>query len=49
MKELIAAGAVEVLPDRVDRNIQYLLTNNARLATLPDQAEAFIAPSFPSA
>ena len=49
MKELIAAGVVEVLPDRVDRNIQYLLTNNARLATLPDQAEASTAPSSPSA
>ena len=49
MKELIAASAVEVLPDRVDRTIQYLLTNNARLATLPDQPEESTAPSFPSA
>ena len=49
MKELIAAGAVEVLPDRVDRTIQYLLTHNARLATLPDQSEGSTAPPFPSA
>jgi len=49
IKELIAAGAVEVLPDRVDRMIQYLLTNNARLATLPDQPEDSTAPSSPLA
>ena len=28
---------------------EFLPAINARLATLPDQAEAFIAPSFPSA
>lgn len=39
MKELTAAGAVEVIPNRVNRKIQYLLTGHARLATLPDQAE----------
>lgn len=33
MKELTAAGAVEVMPNRVNRKIQYLLTGNARLAT----------------
>lgn len=49
MKELIAAGTVEVLPDRVDRMIEYLLTNNARLATLPDQSEDSTAPSSPLA
>ena len=33
IRELIAASAVEVLPKRVERKIQYLLTGSARLAT----------------
>ncbi|MYG45987.1 MAG: ATP-binding protein [Synechococcus sp. SB0675_bin_6] len=33
IRELITAGAVEALPKRVERKIQYLLTGSARLAT----------------
>ena len=40
MKDLAAAGAVEVLPNRANYKIQYLLTANAKLAALPDQVES---------
>ena len=40
MKELAAAGAVDVLPSRVHQKIQYQLTAKAKLAALPDRDEA---------
>ena len=40
MKDLAAVGAVEVLPNRANYKIQYLLTANAKLAALPDQVES---------
>ena len=40
LKDLAAAGAVDVLPSRARHKIQYLLTANAKLAASPDRDEA---------
>lgn len=41
IREFIAAGAVEALPKRVERKIQYLLTGSARLATYKSKIDQF--------